>query len=182
MVPSARRVLAYRPWQFAVNVLAASSLVLPKTRTRLYRWGGLEVETHGIRSRCFVHSGRLRIGPQTLVGQGCHFENREWVCIGSRCSLGPEVMLVTSSHEIGPPHERAGRYAGGPVTIGDGCWIGARATVLPNVTIGDGCVIAAGAVVTGDCAAGGLYAGVPARRIRDLELERLPVVGGLTTW
>jgi maltose O-acetyltransferase len=30
-------------------------------------------------------------------------------------------------------------------------------------------VIAAGAVVTEDCAPDGLYAGVPARRIRDLD-------------
>jgi acetyltransferase-like isoleucine patch superfamily enzyme len=30
------------------------------------------------------------------------------------------------------------------------------------------CVVAAGAVVTGDCEPDGLYAGVPARRVRDL--------------
>jgi maltose O-acetyltransferase len=41
--------------------------------------------------------------------------------------------------------------------------------VLPGVTVGDGCVIAAGAVVNADCQPDGLYAGVPARRVRDLE-------------
>lgn len=55
-----------------------------------------------------------------------------------------------------------------PITVGDGCWIGARAVILPGVTIGDGCVIAAGAVVSKDCAPNGMYAGVPARRIREL--------------
>jgi maltose O-acetyltransferase len=40
--------------------------------------------------------------------------------------------------------------------------------VLPGVTIGAGCAVAAGAVVTADCEPDGLYAGVPARRVRDL--------------
>lgn len=51
----------------------------------------------------------------------------------------------------------------------DGCWLGGNVTVLPGVTIGRGCVIAAGAVVTKSCDPNGLYAGVPARRIRDLD-------------
>jgi maltose O-acetyltransferase len=52
------------------------------------------------------------------------------------------------------------------VRIGDRCWIGARATILPGVSIGDGTVVAAGAVVTKDCEPDALYAGVPARRLR----------------
>jgi maltose O-acetyltransferase len=55
------------------------------------------------------------------------------------------------------------------VSVGNGSWLGTGVTVLPGVTIGEGCVIAAGAVVTADCAPDGLYAGVPARRIRDLD-------------
>jgi acetyltransferase-like isoleucine patch superfamily enzyme len=78
------------------------------------------------------------------------------------------VMLVTSSHAVGPCERRAGPLKPAPITVGDGCWIGAGAVLLPGVTVHDGCVIASGAVVTGDCAADGLYAGVPARRVRDL--------------
>ena len=51
----------------------------------------------------------------------------------------------------------------------DGCWICAGCTILPGVTIGEGCVIAAGSVVNKDCAPDGLYAGVPAKRIKDLK-------------
>jgi acetyltransferase-like isoleucine patch superfamily enzyme len=38
--------------------------------------------------------------------------------------------------------------------------------LLPGVVLGDDVVVAAGAVVNRDCVAGGLYAGVPARRVR----------------
>ena len=54
------------------------------------------------------------------------------------------------------------------IVVGDGVWIGARATILPGVQIGDGAVVAAGAVVTRDVAANSLVAGVPAKTIREL--------------
>jgi acetyltransferase-like isoleucine patch superfamily enzyme len=49
------------------------------------------------------------------------------------------------------------------VRIGDNCFIGAHAIILPGVTIGDGCVVAAAAVVARDVPAGSLVAGNPAR-------------------
>ena len=103
-----------------------------------------------------------------MVNSGCVFENREHVTIGNNCYFGPEVMVVTSTHEIGSAHQRAGNYAGAPVIIEDGCWIGARATILPGVIIRRGCVVAAGAVVTQSTESDGLYAGVPAIRKRTL--------------
>jgi acetyltransferase-like isoleucine patch superfamily enzyme len=56
---------------------------------------------------------------------------------------------------------------GRPITVEDGAWIGARAMIMPGVTVGAGATIAAGAVVTRDCVAGGTYAGIPARLIRE---------------
>jgi maltose O-acetyltransferase len=83
--------------------------------------------------------------------------------------IAHRVNVLTATHAIGDRRQRASLpQQRRPVEIGSGCWLGTGATVLPGVTIGDGCVIAAGAVVTGDCTADGLYAGVPARRIRDL--------------
>lgn len=112
----------------------------------------------------------LTLGPKTFLSYGCHIENREPVHIGAGCAIANQVSILTSTHEIGPQDGRAGAYSGQPVTIEDGCWIGARATILPGVTIGKGCVIGAGAVVTRDCPPNDVYVGVPARsarRIRD---------------
>ena len=52
--------------------------------------------------------------------------------------------------------------------IGNGCWIGANATILGGVTIGDGAVVAAGAVVTQNVDANTLVGGVPCKVIRSL--------------
>lgn len=165
---SVRRRLAYRPWHLLVNVIAASQLILPRTRQRIYRAAGLSVNTTAVRHGCMFHTSKISIGEDTLVGQRCHFENREQITIGARCSIAAEVMIVTSSHQLGSTERRAGEYAGAEVVVGDACWLGARAMILPGVVVGDGCVIAAGAVVNRDCQASGVYAGVPARRVRDL--------------
>ena len=47
--------------------------------------------------------------------------------------------------------------------VGDNCFIGAHAIVLPGVTIGNGCIVAAASVVARDVPAGSLVAGNPAR-------------------
>jgi acetyltransferase-like isoleucine patch superfamily enzyme len=51
------------------------------------------------------------------------------------------------------------------VFVGDNCFIGAHAIVLPGVTIGDNCIVAAAAVVVRDVPSGSLVAGNPARVI-----------------
>lgn len=49
------------------------------------------------------------------------------------------------------------------VRIGDNCFIGAHAIILPGVTIGDNCIVAAASVVARDVPSGSLVAGNPAR-------------------
>lgn len=46
-------------------------------------------------------------------------------------------------------------------------WIGYGAIVMSGVNIAEGTIIAAGSVVTHDTEAYSIYAGVPAKKIRD---------------
>lgn len=54
---------------------------------------------------------------------------------------------------------------GGAITIGNNCWIGADAVILPNVNIGDGAIIGASAVVTKDVHSCEIVGGIPAKVI-----------------
>ena len=153
---------------FVVNSLAASRLVLRPVRYLLYRMMGIRTATMNIRPGCRFKFRRVSIGRDTFVNDCCAFENFAEIAIGERCAIGPEVMFCSTTHEPGTADRRGGAVVGAPVRVGDGCWIGARALILPGVEIGDGCVVAAGAVVTQSCAPHGVYAGVPARRVRDL--------------
>ncbi len=50
--------------------------------------------------------------------------------------------------------------------IGERCFIGARAIILPGVHVGDGSIVGTGSVVTRDVPPGSIVAGNPARVLR----------------
>jgi maltose O-acetyltransferase len=112
---------------------------------------------------------RLTMGEQCWINVNCFFNLGAAITLGNRVGLGHQVMLLTETHELGCAERRTGPVIAQPITIGDGVWVGARATILPGVTIGQGAVVAAGALVTKDVPANALVAGVPAKTIKELE-------------
>jgi maltose O-acetyltransferase len=136
-------------------------------RHRLLSACGVTLNESEICPRCFFGGQNITIG-NSYLNWGVFIEANAAVTIGDRCAIGMETMILTSDHERGGHQRRAGVTIGRPVAIGDGCWLGARVMVLPGVTIAPGCVIAAGSIVTADTESDGLYAGTPARRLRDL--------------
>ncbi len=152
-------------WLF-VNWFAGSRLIPRVVRFALLRVAGVRLESPNLVSGYLIETRTLSIGRETFVNWGCTFEGSGSITLGEGCHIGPEVMFLTSTHpwnENGHVERRADYL---PVRIGNRCWLGARSMVLPGVVVGDDVVVAAGAVVTRDCEAGGLYAGVPAHRIR----------------
>lgn len=156
-----------------LNYIISLPLVTPTLR-----WKLLKIAGSNDLSECWIEKHNIFTGFNTSIGKGsfinqdCYFDSSAPIDIGKEVGIGPRCTFLTGSHHIGPSHARiqgGGKHS--PIVIGDGCWIGGNVTVLPGVTIGEGCVIAAGAVVVHDCAPNGLYAGVPARRIRDLPVE-----------
>jgi acetyltransferase-like isoleucine patch superfamily enzyme len=51
--------------------------------------------------------------------------------------------------------------------IGERCFVGAHALILPGITIGEGSIVGAGSVVTRDVPSGTIVAGNPARVVRE---------------
>lgn len=159
-----------------LNGILSSPLMPSPLRWRLLRAYGADVERSNISPGVWIGSRRLRIGEGSFVNTGTMISTHAQVTIGRRVFIAMRVLISTSSHELGPTEKRAGALTAAPVTIGDGCWIGANVTILPGVTIGAGTVVAAGAVVTADCEPDSLYAGVPATKKRALDAPD-PTVG-----
>lgn len=151
-----------------INGVAASPLIPHRIRWRLLRLFGLDVSASRICGRCFFGGTSVRIGTGTFINYNAFIDCGARVAVGERVRFGPNVTILTGSHEIGMPAQRAGRAFSEEVVIEDGVWIGAGAVVLPGSVIRRGAVIAAGAVVRGECAANSLYGGVPARLLRAL--------------
>jgi maltose O-acetyltransferase len=154
--------------RWMIRISPATSFLLPLTLRRgLLRLAGVRIgaQVTGLK-RCGFQAKRISIGDGSFVNVDCWFEGVGGVDIGRNVFLGPQVMVITSSHEIDSDGQTARMPVPSQVTIGDCCWLGARATILPGVTIGAGTIIGAGAVVTKDCKPGAVYAGIPARQIR----------------
>jgi acetyltransferase-like isoleucine patch superfamily enzyme len=116
------------------------------------------------------YRNEMHVGDNTWIGQGCFISSAGGLSIGKAVGIGPMVKILTSSHseDAGPDAPvMAGELVFRPVTIGDGCDIGAGSVILPGANIGEGSIVGAGAVVTGDIEPFSVYAGVPARKLRD---------------
>ncbi|MBE6654148.1 MAG: sugar O-acetyltransferase [Ruminococcaceae bacterium] len=113
-------------------------------------------------------------------GKHCHFGKNVYanfgltlvddgeIFVGDFTMLAPNVILATAGHPILPAlREKAFQY-NAPVHIGNNCWIGAGAVVLPGVSVGDNSVIGAGSVVTKDIPAGVVAIGNPCQVLRKI--------------
>ncbi|MCR5288457.1 MAG: acyltransferase [Treponema sp.] len=109
-------------------------------------------------------SGSLYIEDNVWIGRNCHFYTigNSNITIGKSCEIGPECAFNCQSHKIGKAADRAGDCIIHDLSVGSGCWLGMRVSVLCN-TIGSGCVIGAGALVLHDVKDNVLCAGVPAQ-------------------
>lgn len=111
----------------------------------------------------------IHVGRDFLANYNVTILDVAKVCIGDYCLIGPSTLITTVNHPLSPRGRRARLSRVKPVTIGNDVWIGGNCTILPGVTIGNNVVIAAGAVVTRDVPDNCVVAGIPAKRIRDLE-------------
>ena len=100
---------------------------------------------------CFV--GRsAHVGPMATVGTGCIVNTG--AIVEHECSIGDYT------------HVSVNTTIAGRCEVGAFCMIGAGATVIDGVSICDRVTVGAGAVVVRTIGVEGVYAGVPARRIR----------------
>ena len=101
-----------------------------------------------------------RVGLSNLDGMFPHL-----VHIGKNCIFAPRSIVLTHDASF---YTYTGKYLISSVTIGDNCFIGYGAIIMPGVTIGSNTVVGAGCVVTKDMPANSVVAGVPAKVLSSL--------------
>ena len=157
-----------------------------KSKRTLYK---LTIE--GIVKKCFG-----RCGENVSVPSDCRFEGINNIYVGNNVTFGtkttilttrakvileddiifgPYVTLVSGNHRT----DIVGRTIASisdneklkendaDIKMGGDNWIGANVTILKGVTIGKGAIVAAGSVVTKNVDPYCIYAGVPAKKIKD---------------
>jgi acetyltransferase-like isoleucine patch superfamily enzyme len=125
--------------------------------------------------RCTIDDDSF-IGPfveiqnDVSIGKRCRIQSHAFICeltsIGDDCFISHGAMFINDTFENGGP-AYGNKSLWKATKIGNHVSIGTNATILP-VKITDHVVIGAGAVVTKDILEPGIYAGNPAKKIRDI--------------
>ena len=113
------------------------------------------------------YGSNIHLGDRVYFNFNCVVLDVCEVRIGDFTMFGPSVQLYTATHPLNAAQRRRAELARA-IEIGDDCWIGGGAIVLPGVKIGDKTVIGAGSVVTRDVPSGVVAAGNPCRVLREI--------------
>ncbi len=118
-----------------------------------------------------MHGRDIRVGAFAFIGARTYLraEHGASITIEACADVGPECLILTVTHDIGPSVRRAGRGRAENVMIGRGSWLGARVTALPGTVLGDSCVVGASSLLQGEHPPNSLIAGTPARVMRALD-------------
>jgi len=113
---------------------------------------------------------KISIGENVSLHEFCYIDGLGGIFIGDNVSIAHSSSILSTNHQWGDRSLpiKYNPVVSAPVTIANDVWIGCGVRILAGVTIGPRSVIAAGAVVSKSITGNAIYAGVPARKIRDL--------------
>lgn len=121
------------------------------------------------------YTPKITIGNNVCIQSDCHISAINSVEIGDNVLMASFVYI--SDHQHGMPNYSDVRAtppiqrmlsSKGAVRIGNGVWIGEKATILPGVTIGECSIIGANSVVTKDIPPYCIACGNPAKVIKTI--------------
>lgn len=128
-----------------------------------------------IRKNCWFDVSEVddRYKWQIIIGEGCAFGHGNQVSTSTRIVFEPFVMTASNVHIANQTHEFEdidkpimfqGTKQFGPITIGQGCWLGRNSLVFASV--GRGSVVAGNSFVNVDVPDFCVVAGNPAKIIK----------------
>lgn len=114
------------------------------------------------------NSVKFSVGEGSWCGQDFKVYGSGEAEIGNNVAIGPDVTILSGSHQIGGAEQRAGTGLHYHLIIGNGVWIGGRSTLYGNIRIDDSSIVGAGSLVNKDVTKNTIVGGVPSRVLREL--------------
>jgi putative colanic acid biosynthesis acetyltransferase WcaF len=102
-------------------------------------------------------------GQSTIADEAIVY-NPEPIELGSHAIVSQQAYLCGATHDYQDPNFPLIAF---PISIGAYAWVCARATVQAGVSVGEGAVLALGSVATRDLKPWTVYAGIPARPVKE---------------
>ena len=104
------------------------------------------------------------MGDHAWGGEWVWLDNLGQISIGPHCCLSQGALLLCGNHDFKRP---TFDLMVGDITLEDGVWIGAKASVAPGVCCRSHAVLAMGSTLTRDAEAWSIYQGNPAVKVKD---------------
>jgi acetyltransferase-like isoleucine patch superfamily enzyme len=117
----------------------------------------------------FGSESEFRIGESCVLSYGVLIACNKSIIIGDHVQVGEYTSIRDTTHSYSDtsiPMKLQKDISTG-ITIGNNVWIGRGCIIMPGTTIGDGVVIGSNSVVKGHLTSYGVYAGAPARLIKN---------------
>jgi len=111
---------------------------------------------------------KLTVGDHCWIGENVWIDNLGRVTIGNHCCLSQGALFLCGNHNYKKP---TFDLMVGDITLEDGVWLGARASVGPGVTCRSHSVLAMGSVATSDLEAWTIHHGTPSKVKGTRQLE-----------
>jgi putative colanic acid biosynthesis acetyltransferase WcaF len=143
----------------------------------LHAWRAFLLRCFGAKlgKNCHIYGGariwapwNLTCDDQATISDEAVIYNPAPVALGSHAIISQQAYLCGATHDYEDPKFP---LVASSIFIGSYAWICARATVQPGVNVGEGAVLALGSVATRDLKSWTVYAGAPARRVKERTLR-----------
>lgn len=127
-------------------------------------------------------STALNMYNNSHISAGCKLIGGKdsWVIMNRYSTLAPGVVLAAGSDDYMNgiatptiPAEYKANYQTGTIYLGSHCIIGSNSVVLPHTSFEEGACLGALSLANGDYKGYKLYAGIPARYIKDRNKEEI---------
>lgn len=116
----------------------------------------------------YNENSNIKIGNNVFIGHACEFVCSNNIEIRNNCLIASKTTFNDTGHEFSKLDLiNIQPITSGEIIIEEDVWIGTSCVILKGVTIGEGSVIAAGSVVNKSIPPYQVWAGVPARFIKN---------------
>lgn len=124
--------------------------------------------------------GSIDIGNYVFIARGSHLSGALGIELRDFSSMAANTVIYSASDDYSGaaltaqvvPHEFT-KYTGGKVVLGKHVIVGSASTIVGPAILGDGCSVGAMSLIVQDLDPWGIYAGIPARRIRERKKDLL---------
>ena len=120
---------------------------------------------------CFeANGGQICVGFNNFFNTNCKITSLENIKIGDNNLFGPNVVILDHDHRYRNTSVLINQqgFEKSPVIIGSNVWICANVVVTRGVEIKDNIVVSANSVVKESLIVPGVYAGNPAKLVKEI--------------